>query len=96
MAFIYVSSDTRDGAFFAGRTLADADRQATERRVGSISAKSVIPLSGHHHHIIYRDVDPEQFWFMQLAHTMNDNENFGWGDIQAEACQYFQSAKRAA
>ena len=91
MAFIYVSSATREGTFFAGRTLSDAARRATETRIGSISADRIIPLGSNFHHIIYRDVDPEHFWFMQLAHTMNDHENFGWGETQAEACQYFNA-----
>ncbi|MCY4306132.1 MAG: hypothetical protein OXC62_15355 [Aestuariivita sp.] len=96
MAFIYVSNKIKEGTFFAGRTLSDAARRATEARIGYISADSVIPIGGTHQYIVYRDVDPELFWFAQLAHTMQDNENFGWGNTKAQACGFFQNPEIAA
>ncbi len=71
--------------FLAADTLADAARQATEARVGTVSATDVIPIGGTHSHVIRRDEDPEGFWLAQLAHSLSDNENFGWGADRAEA-----------
>lgn len=71
--------------FLAADTLADAARQATEARVGTVSAIDVIPIGGTHSHVIRRDEDPQGFWLAQLAHTLSDNENFGWGADRAEA-----------
>lgn len=79
-------TDIYEGAeFITGTTLADAAQKATEARVGKVTAIDVTPIGGTHYHIIYRDVDPEAFWLAQLAHTMSDNENFGWGETEKEA-----------
>ena len=70
---------------FSADTLADAARQASEARVGAVSATDVIPIGGTHSHVIRRAEDPEGFWLAQLAHAIGDNENFGWGADRSEA-----------
>ncbi len=82
-------TDVYEGEDFSiGSTLADVAQKATEDRAGKVTAIDVTPIGGTHCHIIYRDVDPEDFWLAQLAHTMSDNENFGWGETEKEAKEH--------
>ena len=82
-------TDTHQGEeFTSGTSLADAARKATEVRVGTVTAIDVTPIGGTHYHTIYRDVDPKVFWLAQLAHTMSDIEDFGWGATEAEAREH--------
>ncbi len=82
-------TDVYEGEDFSiGSTLADVAQKATEDRAGKVTASYVTPIGGTHYHVIYRDVDPEAFWLAQLAHTMSDNENFGWGETEKEAKEH--------
>ena len=71
--------------FIIGTNLADAAQKATEARVGKVTVSDVTPMGGTHYHISGRDAEPEDFWTAQLSHTMSDNEEWGWGETEAEA-----------
>lgn len=88
MTIICITDVYEGEEFTTGNTLADAAQKVTEARIGTVTAIDVTPIGGTHYHIIYRDVDPEAFWLAQLAHTMSDNEDFGWGETEEEAKEH--------
>ena len=88
MTIICITDIYESEEFTNGTTLADAAQKATEARVGKVTAIDVTPIGGTHYHTVYRDVDPRAFWLAQLAHTMSDNENYGWGATEAEAREH--------
>ena len=83
MAIIYITNGT-DEDFIAGASIADAAQKAAEERAGRITAATVTPKGGTHYHTISR-ADAEAFWLAQLAHTIGDNEAFGYGHTSLEA-----------
>lgn len=85
MTIICINDIHESSEFFAGETLSRAAQSATEARVGEVTATEVVPVGGTHYHVRSRDADPEGFWLAQLAHSLSDGEDFGWGETEAEA-----------
>ena len=84
-ATICTTGTGREPEFFTGDTLAAAAQEAAENRAGPITALDVTPIGGTHYHTVNRDQEPEKYWLAQLAHTMTDNEEYGWGETRAGA-----------
>lgn len=86
MTIICINDIHESIEFFAGETLSQTAQSATEARMGEVTATEVVPVGGTHHcHVRSRDADPEGFWLAQLAHSLSDGEDFGWGETEAEA-----------
>lgn len=72
---------------FEGATLAAAAEKFFAARGVEVTADYVQPQGGTNYHIVYRDVNPDEFWMAQLSYAMGDDEEWGYGATAAEAAK---------